>query len=382
MKTGHMPCRHYVQRFGSLLLRWLAVKAGRSMVQDVTEKLQAFRCVLVTGGAGFIGSHFVRLLLAAGISEIRILDKLTYAGNLANLADVLSAPAVTFIQGDIADPDAVAAAMAGCDAVVHFAAETHVDRAILEPAPFIQTNVLGTQVLLNAALAYRVRRFVHVSTDEVYGEVLVGAVNEAAPLRPRNPYAASKAAADLLALSYCVSYGLPVVITRGANTYGPYQHPEKLIPLAITNILEGKPVPVYGDGLQERDWLFVTDHCRAIAVALTDGQPGQVYNIGAGNHRPNRDVVRAILRLLHCSDEWITYVTDRPGHDRRYAVDPTALMSLGWRPTVSFEEGLRHTVAWYQQRRDWWEPVKRGEFASYAARNYGSRQRMGSSPLE
>lgn len=336
-------------------------------------QLSRFRRILVTGGAGFIGSNFVRLAFELGAHEVVVLDKLTYAGNRANLADVETRPGFRFVQGDIADPAAVAAVMEGCDAVVNFAAETHVDRSLLEPAAFIQTNVSGTHVLLETALRTGVERFVQVSTDEVYGEVLTGSARETDPLRPRNPYAASKASGDLLALAYHASYGLPVAVTRGANTYGPYQYPEKFIPLAVTNLLEGKPVPLYGDGLQERDWLHVRDHCRAVALVLDRGEPGEVYNIGAGNHRPNLEVARAIVRLLGVPERLIQHVTDRPGHDRRYAVDASKLMALGWSPEVSFETGLAETVRWYREHRWWWMPLKAGPFAEYYQRNYGTR---------
>lgn len=332
-----------------------------------------FRRILVTGGAGFIGSHFVRWALRCGVPELVVLDKLTYAGSLANLEDVLDSPRLRFLQGDIADPAAVSDAMDGCDAVVHFAAETHVDRSLLEPAAFIQTNVWGTMVLLEHAVRAGGIRFVHVSTDEVYGEVLEGAAREEDPLRPRNPYAASKTAAEHFAFAYWASYGLPVSVTRGCNTYGPYQYPEKFIPLAVTNLLTGQPIPLYGDGLQERDWLFVEDHCRAIWTVLVRGEPGQVYNIGAGQHRPNLAVAQAIVRLLGADDRAIVHVADRPGHDRRYAVDWSRLAALGWRPEVTFEEGLARTVAWYRERTDWWQARRDARFAEYYAQNYAGR---------
>lgn len=342
-------------------------------------EIARFRRILVTGGAGFIGSNFARYLLEQGAPEIVVLDKLTYAGNLANLADLAGQPGFRFIQGDIADPAVVAAAMENCDAVVNFAAETHVDRSLLEPATFIQTNVQGTYVLLETAVRSGVERFVQVSTDEVYGEVLIGRSRESDPLRPRNPYSASKASGDLFALAYYVSYGLPVMVTRGANTYGPYQHPEKFIPLSVTNLLEGRPIPVYGDGRQERDWLHVRDHCRAISLVLTRGEPGQIYNVGAGNHRPNLEVARAIVRLLGLSDDLIQHVADRPGHDRRYAVDASKIEALGWTPEIPFDEGLAETVRWYEAHREWWTPLKSGEFADYYRRNYGARGPLGRS---
>mgnify|MGYP001086826794 CR=1 FL=1 len=333
--------------------------------------------ILVTGGAGFIGSAFVRYLYELGAREVIVLDKLTYAGNLANLADLRQMPGFRFVRGDIGDPVVVAEAMDGCDAVVNFAAETHVDRSLLEPAAFIQTNVHGTHVLLETALRCGVKRFVQVSTDEVYGEVLTGWARETDPLRPRNPYSASKAAGDLLTLAYHTSYGLPALVTRGSNTYGPYQYPEKFIPLAVTNVLDGLPIPVYGDGRQERDWLHVRDHCRAIALVLNRGEPGQIYNIGARHHRPNLEVARAIARLLGADEALIQHVSDRPGHDRRYAVDTAKITALGWAPEIPFETGLAETVNWYRAHRDWWEPLKSGQFADYYHRNYGRRTVLG-----
>lgn len=334
--------------------------------------LQPFRRILVTGGAGFIGSHFVRLALEHDL-EVVVLDKLTYAGSLLNLEGVLDHPRLHFLQGDIADPAAVAEAIAGCQAVVNFAAETHVDRSLLEPAAFVQTNVWGTMVLLEHALRTGVQRFLHVSTDEVYGEVLTGAAREIDPLHPRNPYAASKAAAEHFVFSYWTSYRLPVLVTRGCNTYGPYQHPEKFIPLAITNLLSGQPIPLYGDGLHERDWLYVDDHCRAIWTVLLHGQPGQAYNIGASQHRPNIAVARAIVHLLGADPASIVHVSDRPGHDRRYAVEWSKLAALGWAPRTSFEEGLARTIAWYRSRPDWWTARRDEAFAAYYARNYRDR---------
>jgi len=339
-----------------------------------------FRRILVTGGAGFIGSHFVRLCLARGIPEVIVLDKLTYAGSLLNLEDVLDDPRLRFLRGDIADPAAVAEALAGCDAVINFAAETHVDRSLLEPAAFIQTNVWGTLVLLEQAARAGVQRFLHVSTDEVYGEVLFGAARETDPLRPRNPYAASKAAAEHLAFAYWTTYRLPVMVTRGCNTYGPYQHPEKFIPLAITNLLGGQPVPVYGDGLQIRDWLYVEDHCEAIWTVLLHGTPGEAYNIGANQHRTNLEVARQLVQLLEADPALIVHVADRPGHDRRYAVDWSKLAALGWTPRTAFAEGLARAVAWYRTRTDWWTARRDASFAEYYDRNYRSRRLSVPSP--
>lgn len=331
------------------------------------------RRVLVTGGAGFIGSNFARYLVERGVPEVWVYDKLTYAGNRKSLSDLESADGFRFIQSDICDPVAVDQAIAGCDAVVNFAAETHVDRSLLEPAGFIQTNVYGTFVLLDAARRHGVRRFVHVSTDEVYGDIPAGFSTEADRLHPRSPYSASKAGAEMMVLAYVETHGLPAVITRGSNTYGPYQYPEKFIPLMITNAMEDHSLPVYGDGLQVRDWIHVRDHCAGIDVALRAGKAGEVYNIGGGNERRNIDVVREILRILDRTDDRIQHVEDRLGHDRRYALATNKLRALGWEPATGFAEGLRETVEWYQARRDWWEPLKGESFAAYYGRNYGGR---------
>lgn len=329
--------------------------------------------VLVTGGAGFIGSHFVRRLADAG-DEVVVLDKLTYAGNPANLDGVEH----EFHRGDIADPDAVAAAARGCEAIVNFAAETHVDRSILGPAEFILTDVLGTQVLLDHARHHGLRHL-QVSTDEVYGDVPPDAppCTEDAPLRPSSPYSASKAGGDMQVLAYARTYGTDALITRGANTYGPRQYPEKLLPLFVTNAFDGEPLPVYGDGRQRREWLHVEDHCAAIELALRDGAAGEVYNVG-GQERENMDVVRRILDLTGASPDLVRHVEDRPGHDRRYALDSSKLQGLGWRPRHSFDAtGLAETVAWYREHRDWWEPIKSGEYRAYYERQYGARLARG-----
>ena len=331
------------------------------------------RRVLVTGGAGFIGGNFARSLLERGVPEVWVYDKLTYAGNRDNLSDLESAPGFRFIHADICDPLAVDEAVAECDAIVNFAAETHVDRSLLEPAGFIQTNVYGTFVLLEAARRHGVRRFVQVSTDEVYGDIAVGYSNEADRLHPRSPYSASKAGAEMMVLAYVETHAFPAVITRGSNTYGPYQYPEKFIPLMITNALEGRKLPVYGDGLQVRDWIHVRDHCAGIDFALRAGNAGEVYNIGGGNERQNINVVREILRILDRPDDLIQHVEDRLGHDRRYALDTGKLRALGWKPETHFAEGLRETVDWYLARRDWWEPLKGESFAAYYGRTYGGR---------
>jgi dTDP-glucose 4,6-dehydratase len=337
--------------------------------------------ILVCGGAGFIGSAFARLTLAEHADdEVVVYDKLTYAGNLANLAPVADEPRYRFIQGDIRDPGAVLEAISGggglgpVDAVVNFAAETHVDRSIHFPHEFIETDVFGTQVLLENARELGTPRFVQVSTDEVYGSVDEGAFTELSPLAPSSPYSASKAGGDLMVLAYHTTWGVPAMITRGSNTYGPYQYPEKLIPLFVTNLIQDRKVPVYGDGLNVRDWLYVDDHCRGIDAVLRGGQPGEVYNVGAGFERTNMQVTHAILDAMALGEDMVEYVEDRPGHDRRYALDSAKLMGLGWRPRVGFEQGLAETVAWYRERRDWWEPIMSGEhFATWRRANYEER---------
>ncbi len=324
--------------------------------------------VLVTGGAGFIGSHFVRRLVAAG-DEVVVLDKLTYAGNPANLDGVDA----QLVVGDIADAEKVARAGEGCVAVVNFAAETHVDRSILGPAEFIHTEVLGTQTLLEWARATGAR-YVQVSTDEVYGDLEDGArAREDDALRPSSPYSAAKAAGDLQVLAYVRTYGVRASITRGANTYGPRQYPEKLIPLFVTNALDGEPLPVYGDGRQVREWVHAEDHCAAVELVLREGAPGEVYNVG-GEDFENVEVTHRILELTGASPDLLRYVEDRAGHDRRYAVDDSKVRSLGWRPEHSFgETGLARTVEWYRDNRAWWEPIKSGEYRAYYERQYGAR---------
>ena len=333
--------------------------------------------VLVTGGAGFIGSNFVRQALAAH-SEWRVttLDKLTYAGRLENLNDVLHHPRHSFVQGDVADPAVAAPLVKASDIVVHFAAETHVDRSIMSAGEFIRTDVVGTFVLLEAARqAPTLQRFVQISTDEVYGSVAEGSSRESDELRPRNPYSASKAGADRLAYSYWATFGVPVIITRASNNYGPNQFPEKIIPLFITNLMDDIPVPLYGDGLNERDWLHVLDHCRALDVLIADGVPGEVYNIGGGNHVRNIDLTVRLLSLLDKPDSLIRRVPDRPGHDRRYSLDTTKLRTFGWRPEISFEQGLAETVLWYRRNEWWWRPIKDGDaaFKDYYQSQYGER---------
>lgn len=336
--------------------------------------------ILVTGGAGFIGSAFVRMMVGETGWSVTNFDKLTYAGNLESLAPIEHQPNYRFIQGDICDAGAVEAVVSGWkpDAIVHFAAESHVDRSILSPEPVIRTNFQGTFTLLEAARRAGSQgpgRFLHVSTDEVYGslEPPLEAV-ETSPLNPSSPYSASKAASDLLVRSYFVTYKLPVLITRASNNYGPYQFPEKLIPLMIANALEDRPLPVYGDGLQVRDWLYVEDHCRAIRAALEKGRDGEIYNIGGNRSLPNREVIRQLLALAGKPESLIQYVPDRPGHDRRYALSSEKLMgATGWRPQVDFESGLARTIDWYRSNAAWVERVRSGAYRDYYERNYGAR---------
>jgi dTDP-glucose 4,6-dehydratase len=331
--------------------------------------------LLVTGGAGFIGSCFVRIALPRW--EVTVLDKLTYAGNLENLAQVASSPGFRFVRADICDSAAVRQAFEETrpDAVVHFAAESHVDRSILSPAPVFETNLRGTFELLEAARALRTPRFLHVSTDEVYGSIEPPhEADENYPLRASSPYSASKAGSDLLALSYHTTYRMPVVVTRASNNYGPYQFPEKLIPLMIARALDGKPLPVYGDGQQIRDWLYVEDHCRAILAVLERGREGEIYNIGGSRSLPNLDVVRRILEATGRDESLIEFVTDRPGHDRRYALSSEKVMrETGWRPAVDFEAGLAETVEWYRANSGWVERVRSGEYQRFYEQNYAAR---------
>jgi dTDP-glucose 4,6-dehydratase len=323
--------------------------------------------ILVTGGAGFIGSHFARRLAAQG-DEVVVLDKLTYSGNRANLEDVEH----EFHQGDIADSEAVKQAARGCDAIVNFAAETHVDRSILGPDDFGHTEFFGTQVLLEHVKAERLR-FVQVSTDEVYGDMPPGeSAVETDAVRPSSPYSVAKAAGDMWIPAYVRTFGVDASITRGANTYGSHQYPEKMIPLFTTNALDGEPLPVYGDGRQRREWLHVADHCAGIELVLREGGAGEIYNVG-GQERENMDVVRRILDFTGASPDLVRMVDDRPGHDRRYAIDATKLSGLGWAPRHSFEAGLAETVEWYRMHRDWWEPIKSGEFRAYYERQYAAR---------
>ena len=327
--------------------------------------------ILVTGGAGFIGSNFVRFMLRRYDDlEVVNLDKLTYAGNLENLRDVEDDARYTFVKGDICDAAAVRAALEGADAVVNFAAETHVDRSISGPQDFIRTDVLGTHTLLEAVRELGIARYVQISTDEVYGSTEAGSFTEESDLAPSSPYSASKAGADLLVLAYHRTYEAPVLITRSSNNYGPWQYPEKIIPLFITNAIDEQALPVYGDGLNVRDWLHVDDNCAGIDTVLRQGALGEVYNIGGGNEVENLAVTRGILELLGRSPELIRFVTDRPGHDRRYSIDCSKLQALGWHPATPFESGLESTVSWYRDNPDWWRKIKSGEWRAYYEQQY------------
>jgi dTDP-glucose 4,6-dehydratase len=320
--------------------------------------------LLVTGGAGFIGSHYVRTLLSGGYpamdgAEVTVLDALTYSGNRGNLDPVADVPGLRFVEGDICDADLVDELLPGHDAVVHFAAETHVDRSIYGGAAFVTTNVLGTQVLLDAAVRHRIGRFVHVSTDEVYGSIESGSWTEDHPVLPNSPYSAAKAGSDLLALAYHRTHGLPVMVTRCSNNYGPYQFPEKVVPLFVTNLMDGRRVPLYGDGGNVRDWLHVDDHCRGVQLVLEGGRPGEIYNIGGGTELTNKELTSRLLEACGAGWDSVEYVEDRKGHDRRYSVDITKIRTeLGYAPQVDFAAGLAATVAWYRDNRAWWEPLK------------------------
>lgn len=331
--------------------------------------------ILVTGGAGFIGSNFVLHMLKAHPSYAVInLDKLTYAGNLENLTEAEGNSRYTFVKGDIGDGPLVEDILKeGVDAVVNFAAESHVDRSILEPAPFIRTNILGTQVLLEAARTHSIKKFLQVGTDEGYGSLgPTGLFTEESPLRPNNPYSASKASADLIVMAYHHTYGFPALITRCSNNYGPYQFPEKFIPLTITNALEGKPVPVYGDGLHVRDWIHVLDHCQAVDQVLHRGNVGRIYNVGGVKDIPNIEIGRKILSVMGKPKSLLTFVKDRPGHDRRYAIDSGRMeRDLGWTPRIPLDRGLSETIRWYTEHTEWWKRIKSGEYQGYYERLYG-----------
>jgi dTDP-glucose 4,6-dehydratase len=330
--------------------------------------------LLVTGAAGFIGSNFVRYVLQHHPDDAIVnLDKLTYAGNPANLADVAADPRYTFVHGDICDGKLVRDVLRGVDAVVNFAAESHVDRSLVEPDGFLRTDIFGVFTLLEAVRELRIPRLLHISTDEVYGSVAQGSSRETDPLRPSNPYSASKAGGDLLALSYWHTHRVPVVITRSSNNFGPYQYPEKVVPLFITNALEDRPLPLYGDGRNVRDWLYVLDNCAGIDLALRRGLDGEVYNIGGGNEVENVVLTREILRLTGKSESLIKPVTDRPGHDRRYSVDSSKIGRLGWAARAPFAAALESTVRWYREHDAWWKPLKSGEFRAWYEKQYGNR---------
>jgi dTDP-glucose 4,6-dehydratase len=354
------------------------------MEREQEEKASTMRTLLVTGAAGFIGSNFVRMLLERGEAvKIVAYDKLTYAGNLANLEPFLSKKdsRLTFVKGDICDADLVSAVYAEnkVTEIVHFAAESHVDRSILGSGPFVQANVVGTQVLLDVARNKKVEKYLQVSTDEVYGTLPEDKpeikFTEETPLQPNSPYSASKAAGDCLVRSYFHTFHLPVLITRCSNNYGPFHFPEKLIPLFVTNLMEGKKVPLYGDGLNVRDWLYVEDHCDAIYTVLNRGRFGEVYNIGGNNEITNRVITETILREMHKDwDANVTYVKDRPGHDRRYAIDAAKIQTeLGWFPKYKFEEAIKTTIAWYKDHEDWWRNIKNGEYLKYYQQQYAGR---------
>ena len=331
--------------------------------------------ILVTGGAGFIGSNFIRHILSTYPDySVVNLDLLTYAGNLENLRDIEKDARYRFVKGDITDKNLVNDLVKEVDAIVHFAAESHVDRSILDSAAFIHTNIVGTHNLLEAAKNNALKRFHHVSTDEVFGALTPGdpPFDENTPYDPRSPYSASKASSDHLARAYFLTYGLPITISNCSNNYGPYQFPEKLHGLFITNLIEGKKVPVYGDGMQVRDWLYVEDHCRAIDLILHRGKIGETYCIGGASEKPNLAITKEILRLLNKGDEMVEYVKDRPGHDRRYAIDFSKIKNeLGWEPQVDFAEGMRRTVEWYLAHEDWWKKIKNGEYLKYYEQQYG-----------
>lgn len=319
--------------------------------------------VLVTGAAGFIGSNFVRHLLSTTDYQVTVVDSLTYAGNESTMVDLLASGRVVFVRADICDPVAMMSAMKGHSFVVHFAAESHVDRSISDSAAFFHTNCFGTNVVMDSARKCAVERVVHIGTDEVYGSIEMGSSLESDPLDPRSPYSASKAGSDLIASAYFHTYGLPVMITRCTNNFGPFQYPEKAIPLFTTNLMRGGNVPLYGDGFHQRDWLYVDDHCEGVGIVLERGEPGEIYNIGAGNETRNIDVVRMLLQILGLDESRIEYVADRPGHDRRYSVNTSKIRSLGWSRRFSLEHSLAETVEWYARNEWWWGPLRDGRRA-------------------
>lgn len=332
--------------------------------------------LLVTGGAGFIGSNFVRHILNKYPTyRVIVLDALTYAGNRENLADLEKNPRYFFYLGNICDPTVVDNLVSNVDAVINFAAETHVDRSIHDAAGFVHTDVLGTKILLEAARKYRLARYIQISTDEVYGSIEDGEFTEQSPVQPNSPYSASKAGGDMMVRAYFKTYGVPAMITRASNNYGPYQYPEKLIPLFVTNAIDNLPLPLYGDGMNVRDWLYVLDHCEAVDHVLHHGQPGETYNIGGGNEKTNRDITTLILKTLHKPESLIKPVADRPGHDRRYAVDCTKLKSLGWTPRYRFEEAIVESIQWYVRNEAWWRSIKEKQiaFREFMKKNYENR---------
>jgi dTDP-glucose 4,6-dehydratase len=338
----------------------------------------AFKSILVTGGAGFIGSNFVRLIAREEPAcAITVLDALTYAGNVENIADLVDSGRVRFVKGNVCDPRAVRESMSGAEIVFNFAAETHVDRSIEEAASFIETDIQGTYNLLNHARALGVKRCVQISTDEVYGSSEGESFNEESPLRPGNPYSASKAGGDLMCLAFANTYRLPVVITRSSNNYGPYQHVEKFIPLFVTNAMEGKDLPLYGDGMHQRDWLHVEDNCRAIMLVADKGEDGAVYNIAAGHSQPNLRVAELILKHVGPTKSRIVFIEDRKGHDRVYRLTADKVRALGWTPRIDFAEGMEKTVGWYRGNRGWWERVKSGAFRDYYEKHYAERLSKG-----
>lgn len=327
--------------------------------------------LLVTGGVGFIGSNFIRHILNRYPDyEVVNLDKLTYAGNLENLRDIDDNPNYSFVKGDVCDQKVVEDVMSSCSRVVHFAAESHVDRSITEAGAFVTTDVYGTYVLLEAAKKYNIERFVFISTDEVYGSIDKGSFKEGDPLSPSSPYSASKAGADLLVQSYKVTYGMPVIVTRSSNNFGPFQYPEKLIPLFVTNAMDDQSLPVYGDGMNVRDWIYVLDNCQALDFVLHQGEDGEVYNIGGGNEKTNIDITHKILKYLDKPESLIKFVKDRPGHDLRYSLDCTKLEKLGWKPERSFDQAIEETVRWYKENEWWWRKIKSGEFKKYYQEMY------------
>ncbi len=333
--------------------------------------------LLITGGCGFIGSNFIRLILNKYPNyQIINLDKLTYAGNPENLKDVENNKNYSFFEGDICDKDIVNKLTKDADTIINFASETHVDRSITSPEDFVRTDVFGTYVLLEAARNFKIKKFIHISTDEVYGSIEKGSFKEKDMLKPSSPYAASKASADLLANSYFVTYNVPIIITRSSNNFGPYQYPEKLIPLFITNILEGKKVPLYGDGLNVRNWIYVLDNCEAIDFVLHNGTSGEIYNIGSENEKTNIEITRAILAELGKDEPFIEYVKDRVAHDRRYALNCQKLNKLGWKPRFKFEEALKKTIGWYKKNTGWWKKIKSGEYLEYYKKHYKAKHGM------